>query len=386
MNKNTNLVVIKRSNKLLQALNLPKVLNLNPRSIYNKVSEFETFVKEESVELIFMSETFEKEELTLEKLINIEHFEVISNVYQRRGKGGRPAIIVNRKNFTIENLTNTQINIPWGIEIVWVALTPKIVNNASKIQKIIVASIYSKPKSKKKTILLDHIAQVYGQFSSKYKNGLHWIFAGDTNDLNLNPILSLNGNLKQLVKNPTRMNPPRILDPIITSLSAFYQMPICLPSLDPDPDSNGKPSDHKMVLMSPKNVINNKAARVNKIVTYRPITDEGIAKMKTWLSMEKWENVINVNCPNLKAENFQSQMLKKIDEIFPFKQKKVADDDQPFMTEKLKQLKRKKCRVYRKQRKSEEWIRLEEIYRKELNIAKKEFFRKKIKSLRKSNP
>ena len=195
-----------------------------------------------------MSETFEKKENTLEKLLNLEHFEVISNVHQRKEKGGRPAIIVNRQLFLIEDLTNTQVDIPWGVEIVWAALTPRNVSNASRIQKIIVASIYSKPGSKKKSLLLDHIAQVYGQFSAKYKKALHWILAGDTNDLNLNPILSLNANLKQLVMNPTRMNPPRILDPIITSLSDFYQMPECLPPLDCDPDSGGKPSDHKMVL------------------------------------------------------------------------------------------------------------------------------------------
>ena len=40
-----NLVVIKRSNKIFQAMSLPKVLNLNPRSIYNKADEFMTFVK-----------------------------------------------------------------------------------------------------------------------------------------------------------------------------------------------------------------------------------------------------------------------------------------------------------------------------------------------------
>ena len=149
LKRNPNIKVVKRSNKLVQALKLPKVLNLNPRGIYNKLSEFETFVKEESVELICMSESFEREEKTLEKLINIEDFEVISNFYQRKGKGGRPAVIVSKKNFNIENLTNTLVSIPWGVEIVWVALTPKYVDNASKVQKIIVGSIYSKPKSKK---------------------------------------------------------------------------------------------------------------------------------------------------------------------------------------------------------------------------------------------
>ena len=154
-------------------VNLPKVLNVNPRSVYGKKKELETFIKEESVDLICISESWEREEITLEKLINIEDYEVISKVHQRVGKGGRPAVIVNKKRFKVENLTNTQVSIPWGVEVVWVALTPLNVNNASKIQKVIVASIYSKPGSRKKTLLLDHIAQVYGQFNAKYKNGLH---------------------------------------------------------------------------------------------------------------------------------------------------------------------------------------------------------------------
>ena len=55
--KTRNLVVVKRSNKVGQALDLPKVLNINPRSIYNKAGEFVTFVEEEQVDLISMSES-----------------------------------------------------------------------------------------------------------------------------------------------------------------------------------------------------------------------------------------------------------------------------------------------------------------------------------------
>ena len=50
------------------------------------------------------------------------------------------------------------------------------------------------------------------------------------------------------------MNPPRIFDPIITTLSDYYQLPKCLPPLDADPDSNGKPSDHMMVEMEPVSI------------------------------------------------------------------------------------------------------------------------------------
>ena len=95
----TNLKVIKRSNEVVQALVLPKVLNVNPRSIYKKKNEFEIFVKEEAIDLICMSESWEKKEKTLEKVIKIEDFCVISNVFQREGQGGRPAIIANTKKY-----------------------------------------------------------------------------------------------------------------------------------------------------------------------------------------------------------------------------------------------------------------------------------------------
>lgn len=91
---------------MYQALKLPEVLNVNPRSLYNKKNEFCTFIDEETIDLACISESFERENLTLEKLVNLENFKVISNVYQREGKGGRPAIVVNTK-FEVENLTQT---------------------------------------------------------------------------------------------------------------------------------------------------------------------------------------------------------------------------------------------------------------------------------------
>ena len=381
-----NLVVIKPSNKVGQALSLPKVLNLNPRSIYNKLEEFKTFVKEEEVDLTCMSESWEREELTLDKVIKIDDYEVISNVHQRTGKGGRPAIIVNTKKYHVENITNTLVNIPWGVEIVWAVLTPKNVSNASNIQKIVVASIYSKPDSRKKSVLLDHIAEVYNLLNAKYKKGLHWILCGDTNDLKLDPILMLNSKLKQVVQNFTRLNPPRILDPIITTLSSFYQVPVCLPPLDSDPDLDGKPSDHMMVVMSPISVINNKPARITKKIVFRPITDSGLQKMQLWLEKEKWTEISQESSAHRKAELLQHLLVKKYEEFFPEKVRKVSSDDQPFYTDKLARLKRKKGREYRKRRRSSRWISLENLYNNEVSKAKMDFYRKNIKNLRKAKP
>ena len=80
--------------------------------------------------------------------------------------------------------------------------------------------------------------------SAKYQTGLHFILAGDTNDLKLDQILNLHPRMEQMVKGTTRLNPPSMLDPILTTLGSYYQVPEILPTLDADADSEGRPSDH----------------------------------------------------------------------------------------------------------------------------------------------
>ena len=286
----------------------------------------------------------------------------------------------------MENLTQTTIEIPWGVEAVWAVLTPKNVSNASKIQKVVVGSIYSKPDSRKKSILLDHISQVYNLLSSKFKKGLHWILCGDTNDLKLDSILELNSNLQQCVQNPTRLRPPKILDPIITTLSGYYQLPECLPPLDADPDSNGKPSDHLMVFMSPLSVVNNKPARTTRKITYRPFNDQNLQRMQEWISREEWSEVSHESSANEKMEILQKNLVSKYHEFFPEKTRQISSDDEPYYTEKLVKMKRRKCREYGKNRRSAKWARMDKEYESELEKVKFNFYRSKIKRLRTTNP
>ena len=378
---------------MLQALNLPKVANLNPRSIYNKVDEFCTYVEEEHIDLVFMSESHERwyptkkgENQTLNELIKLDNHIVVSNPSQRKGKGGRPALIVNNNKFHVKNLTQTDIEIPWGVEMVWAVLTPLNVTSDSNIQKIVVGSLYCKPNSRKKTILLDHIAEVYQQMNKKFSKGLHWILAGDFNDLKEQKVLDISPNLKQVVTKPTRMNPPAILDKIITTLHTFYQMPIIQPPLDNDPDKTGSPSDHKIVVMEPISTINNKPARTTKTITYRPITEAGIEKMETWFKGQTCGNRDQNKNVHEEAHELMNTLRVKTDECFPLKTRKITSDNQPFYTEKLSILKRRKQREYNKHRKSTKWINLNIKYNDLLDDTKKMYFKKEISKLRKSNP
>ena len=120
--------------------------------MYNKVDNLKTFIEEEECDLIFISESWERPSQTLDTVLKLDNYVVISNPHQRRPDkaGGRPALMVNTEKFHVQNLTQSVISIPWMVEIVWCLLTPKNIHNDSIVQKICVAAIYSKPNSRKK--------------------------------------------------------------------------------------------------------------------------------------------------------------------------------------------------------------------------------------------
>ena len=135
--QNRIIKVIKRPKNVFQAMYLPKILNLNPRSATNKIDHIKTFIEEEEIDIAFISESHDRENKRLEDHFKLDSHIVISNLYQRstREKGGRPAIIANVKKYHIENLTNTSISIPWGVEMTWALLTPKNASKDSVIKK-----------------------------------------------------------------------------------------------------------------------------------------------------------------------------------------------------------------------------------------------------------
>ena len=116
---------------------MPKVLNCNPQSLYNKPDEFSTLLTEMVIDVVCISESWEREYFKLEELLNdkgLENFNIISNLHQRKSRGGRPALMINQDKFLVQNLEDT-VNVPWGCEIVWAAFTPRNVKIQSRVKK-----------------------------------------------------------------------------------------------------------------------------------------------------------------------------------------------------------------------------------------------------------
>ena len=144
-----------------------------------------------------------------------------------------------------------------------------------------------------------------------------------------------------------------------------------MPPLDPDPDKNGKRSDHMMVIFTPIDSLNDKCVKKTKEIKFRPLHDQGIEKMRTWLNFENWNEVLKQPSADLKAEVLQNILVSKVEEYFPERVRIISCNDQPFFNQKLSQLRRKKSREYNKHRKSIRYKKLEDIYQKEWSKAKK---------------
>ena len=105
---------------------LPIVMALNPRSCYPRVKELTDLIIQYNVSIAGVSESWERQDLPLNKLIQIDNFKVITNVCQRQNRGGKPALIIDESRYYIKSLCPNPITVPLGVEAVWALLKPKM--------------------------------------------------------------------------------------------------------------------------------------------------------------------------------------------------------------------------------------------------------------------
>ena len=373
---------------IYQASNLPIVININPRSIYNKTEDFKLVLEQYVADIVCLSETWERENLSLEELLNLEDsFSVISNVKQRDFAGGKPAILVNKAKFNVTKLCPDPVTVPVGVEAVWALVSHKNTNHKSRVKYIAVCSLYYRgPKSTTKQELFDHVAQTFYYLKSKYGKGLEFIISGDTNRLNLVPILNLSPDLQQVVKVPTRLNPDKTLDKIISTMQKFYSEPVTKPPLFPDSVQAGAPSDHLIVLWKPLLSETEIYRRQYKIIKTRPLTRSGLSLFHKLITSYNWTHFYRITDVNEKAQFLKMLLAEKYTKFFPQKVFKVSSDDKPWFKSDLKALDRKRKREFNKHHKSEKWEKLNKEFGERCKAAKEQYFKNMVSDLKESNP
>ena len=255
---------------------LPTIYSANARSIFAKYIDLLQRLQNHRLDLVQISETWQDVNKkdhndkidTLKNNFGYTWFSYARPKYKDDGSltgGGGSAILVNSRKWLAQRLDD--IIVPQGLEIIWIKVIPRF---QSIVKILITCGLYSKPNSRKKSILSDHIASTYHLLKMKHKEA-RFVFMGDFNCYKPDDILLLSPRLRQLVHYPTHKD--KTLDLIITDLHTLYHPPVSVPPLLPDHPAVAAPSDHLGNLLIPQNVPGVKTARLCRTITVRPISE-----------------------------------------------------------------------------------------------------------------
>ena len=368
---------------------LPVIYSANARSIFPKFADLVHKLQNSRVDIGQISETWQD----INKNEHNQKIDVLENHYgfkwysYARAKyrddgsltgGGGSAILVNTRNWLPDHLDD--IIVPQGLEVVWVKVAPK---HKCDLKLLIVCSIYSKPNSRKKTILSDHLSMNYYLLKMRFPEA-KFLFLGDFNCYRPDVILHLSPQLRQLVHYNTHGEKP--IDLVITDMHTWYHPPQPCDPLLPDQPASAAPSDHLGNLLLPRSVPGVSNNRVFRKIKVRPLSSSQIQALGRWISQESWDQLQAASDVDQKLEVFTSTLFFMLNTIAPEKEIKIALDDPPWMNTRIKTIIRQRNREYDKNCKSEKWRKLMKRSKSMVKTAKKNFSDNFISNLKDTDP
>ena len=195
--------------------------------------------------------------------------------------------------------------------MVWGLLKPKVVSG--KVTTIIVCCFYSPPRSRKNSVLIDHITVTLQSLLNIHTNA-GVIISGDRNNIDISTLLSIDPSLHQLVRMPTRgLN---ILDVIVTNLDRYFNEPVIIPAILPDRPGHGVPSDHCGVFATPNTNQNHPAEKTKVKKKIRPLPESLIQTFEDKLASHDFEMLSEMPVQEM-VDAFQTVLQTTLCETFP---------------------------------------------------------------------
>ena len=126
----------------------------------------------------------------------------------------------------------------------------------------------------------------------------------------------------------------------------FYNEPIIVEPVPVDDPTNGVPSDHCGVVVTPIVDASVPPPRTKSRKVFRPMPDSLINKFGEQICNLSWDFLSSDLSSTELTELFQTEMSSMIDSHFPLKTMTITDSDQPWITQDLKKLKRIRRREF----------------------------------------
>ncbi|XP_035688672.1 uncharacterized protein LOC118424240 [Branchiostoma floridae] len=343
---------------------VPTFLLTNPRSLVNKIDEFQAVLTSNNVDIAAVSESWFMPSTPHEQQ-SVEGYTLYSKCRTDR-RGGGVAVYVHD---SIPSRVLTEITVPEQLECLWVYVRPHRLTR--QFSSIALCALYSPPQSPHEEELVEHIISAADQLRTSFQN-IGLAFLGDFNHLNIHSIL-LDRELSQVVQSCTRGN--ATLDLIVTNMKTCYKPPKILPPIGL--------SDHCCVLWQAQVKLKQNTC-TKKLI--RPIREPNLSHFGRWITTHTWEEVLAATTTEEKADTFYSTLTSAIAEYFPTKTVKQHHCDKPWITPRIKHLIQQRQRTFT----NGSCTAMSKFYRnkvqKEIRKAKNKFYTIDIEGRRKDNP
>ena len=150
----------------------------------------------------------------------------------------------------------------------------------------------------------------------------------------------------------------KVLDLLITDMHTLYHPPAPSHYLLPDHPADASPSDHLGNLLVPRSVPGVTSSRHYRTIRVRPLAESQIAAMGRWIAAESWDLLHTLTDVDSKLDFFSSSVFLMLNTVAPEKDIRIALDDPPWMTTRIKTVIRQRNREFDKNDKSEKWRKL----------------------------
>ena len=332
---------------------VPLTMVANLRSAYNKDKNIKQTLHTLGLDLLIVSETWERPHRGLAELLASPHHTILSYCRGREpaatrlegkhagklypGKiGGGAAIIFNHGTF---EAIDTEVGVPAGVEAKWCVLAPRRLEEQVPVKRICVGSIYIAPRSPYKEETITHIIQTIHLMRARYNNEIHFIIAGDFNRVKVTEVMDSYGALQQICGMATRAG--AALQLVLTDLHTLLHPATALPPVQVDEGKEGKDGDHQALILAPKAKQAFKVKREKRLIKTRPMPESRKNNFYAEITNYKWEDVITNENVDTKVENFHDFIRSTLDKHMPEKSITMSDLDKPWMTPDMKRLLRK---------------------------------------------
>ena len=254
-----------------------------------------------------------------------------------------------------------------------------VTGRVSKLrEKVAIIAVYIPPGYTKvdADCCVEYVSDMIAEVKRKLDSPII-VVGGDWNQWNLQPILNDHADLAEVDHGPTRGN--RKIDRFLTNFSRSITESDVLPPLD---DGLGRVSDHKIAYFRASFDSN-----IDKKVSYkyRHFTEAGATGFQNWIAGHDFEAVYSNHDVNEQLSVFLAILDKQMNVFFPYKTTTRRERDPPWINPYVRQLIKRRRKVYHREGRSKKWKELMKKVRKLVKNRAKNYWDHQKKDLLKND-